>query len=43
MYLVSPASKVPEGFDAAIQVYEESMEEGFPRVHGLQGLDGTEP
>lgn len=36
--LVGPAGVVPEGFDAAVQVDEEGLQEGLPRVHSLQSL-----
>lgn len=40
--LVSPACVVAEGFDAAIKVNEEGLQEGFPRVQCLQGLKNWE-
>lgn len=36
--LVGPACVVTKGFDAAIQVDEEGLQEGLPCVHRLQGL-----
>lgn len=36
--LVAPASVVPQGLDAAVQVDEEGLEEGLPRVQRLHRL-----
>lgn len=36
--LVAPASVVPQGFDAAVQVDEEGLQEGLPRVQRLHRL-----
>ncbi len=36
--LVGPACIVTKGFDAAVQVDEEGLQEGFPRVQSLQSL-----
>lgn len=42
MDLVSPACVVAEGFDAAIKVNEEGLQEGFPCVQCLQSLENQE-
>lgn len=39
MDLVGPARIVTQRFDAAVQIDEEGLEEGLPRVQGLQGLE----
>ena len=36
--LVGPACIVAKGFDAAVQVDEEGLQEGLPCVHSLQRL-----
>lgn len=36
--LVAPAGVVPQGFDAAVQVDEEGLQEGLPRVQRLHRL-----
>ena len=36
--LVRPAGVVAQSLNAAVQVDEEGLQEGFPCVHGLQSL-----
>lgn len=38
MNLVCPTSVISQSFNAAIQIHEESVQEGFASVHGLQSL-----
>lgn len=42
MDLVGPACIVAKGFDAAVQVDVEGLEEGLPCVQSLQGLRNQE-
>lgn len=42
MDLISPAGVVTKGFDAAIQVNEDGLQEGLPCVQSLQGLKEQE-
>lgn len=39
MDLVGPTRIVTERFNAAVQINEKGLEEGLPRVQGLQGLE----